>query len=150
MSPRTIAVGVVASLLLLALIIELVRRRKLRIGYSLLWLFISLMLFALVLFRQPVAFVSQLLGVRLPSSFLFAAGIAFSLLILLEHSLTLTILWRQDKNLAQTQALLEWRVRQLEYLEELGEDLGQEPETLITSGGEIEAEAQEDVIHARG
>ena len=48
MSPRTQLIGVVAIVLALVLIMELVRRRQLRTGYSLLWLFIGLVVLVLV------------------------------------------------------------------------------------------------------
>lgn len=148
MSPRTVLIGTVASILLLAIIIELVRRRRLRIGYSLLWLFVGMVALVLVLFRGLVTFASQLMGIASPRSLLFTVGIAFAILILLEHSLTLTILWRQNKNLAQDQALLEWRVRQLEArLEELDSALPLEPD-MIMPDRHFEQEAQEDRVHA--
>ena len=37
-----------------------------------------------------------------------------ALLILLEHSLTLSTLWRQNKEQAQEQAMLELQIRQLQ------------------------------------
>ncbi len=100
--------------MMLALVLELVRRRRLRIGYSLLWLLVGGTAMTLILFRGLLGGLAQLIGVESPTSLLFTAGIAFSLVILLEHSLTLTVLWRQNKDLAQNQALLEWRIRQLE------------------------------------
>jgi hypothetical protein len=150
MSPRTVLIGTVASVLLLVIIIELVRRRRLRIGYSLLWLFVGMMALVLVLFRDLASFASQLMGIALPRSLLFSVGIACAILILLEHSLTLTILWRQNKNLAQDQALLEWRVRQLEaQLEEENATLSPDPDMIIPDR-RFEEEAQEDRVHATG
>jgi hypothetical protein len=114
LSPRALVIGVVGVILSLVLIIELVRRRKLRTGYSLLWLFIGFVLLILVISEDLVLFLTQLLGIQLPRSLLFTAGIVFCLLLLLEHSLTLSTLWRQNKDQAQEQALLEWRIRQLQ------------------------------------
>ncbi|MFC2037389.1 DUF2304 domain-containing protein [Chloroflexota bacterium] len=114
MSPRTQVIGIVGIILALALIVELVRRRKLRTAYSLLWLFVGLGVLALALWSDLVEKLAQMLGVRSPGSLLFAAGILFALLILLEHSLALSILWYHKKCLAQETALLEWRIRQLE------------------------------------
>jgi hypothetical protein len=104
-----------------ALVIELVRRSRLRIGYSLLWLFVGLMAFVLILFEDLVRILSQLIGIQSPASLLFTAGIAFALLILLSNSITLTTLWRQNKSLAQELAIMEWRVRQLQrFLQDQG------------------------------
>lgn len=114
MSPRTQVIGIAGVILALVLIIELVRRRKLRTAYSLLWLFTGLVVLTLAVFSDLVENLAQLLGVRSPGSMLFAAGILFSLLILLEHSLALSTLWYDNKCLAQEVALMERRIRQLE------------------------------------
>ena len=114
MSPRTQVIGVVIIALALVLIMELVRRRRLRTGYSLLWLFTGLVVLVLAMWTGLVEYLTQFLGVRSPGSMLFAAGILFTLLLLLEHSLSLSTLWQDNKCLTQEVALLEWRIRQLE------------------------------------
>jgi hypothetical protein len=114
MSPKTQVIGVVGIVLALVLVIELVRRRQLRTGYSLLWLFIGLVVLVLAVWTDLVENLARLLGVRSPGSMLFAVGILFALLILLEHSLALSSLWYDKKCLAQEIALLERRIRQLE------------------------------------
>jgi hypothetical protein len=114
MTPRTQLIGVAGVVLALVIIVELVRRRKLRTAYSLLWLFIGAVVLLLTMWTDLVETLANLLGVRSPGSMLFAAGILFALLILLEHSLALSTLWYREKCLAQETALLEWRIRQLE------------------------------------
>lgn len=114
MSPRTQVIGIVAIVLALVLIVELVRRRRLRTGYSLLWLFTGLVVLILAVWTGLVEYLTQFLGVRSPGSMLFAAGILFTLLLLLEHSLALSTLWHDNKTLTQEVALLEWRIRRLE------------------------------------
>jgi hypothetical protein len=107
-------IGVVLVGVALVLIVELVRRRKLRTAYALLWLFTGGVVLLLALWTDLVEGLAQLLGVRSPGSMLYAAGILFALLILLEHSLALSSLWYHKKCLAQENAILEWRIRQLE------------------------------------
>jgi len=114
MSPRTQVIGIVTIVLALVLIMELVRRRRLRTGYSLLWLFTGLAVLVLVVWTGLVEYLTQFLGVRSPGSMLFAAGILFTLILLLEHSLALSTLWNDNKCLNQEVALLEWRIRRLE------------------------------------
>ena len=130
MSPRAQFIAVVGAILLVILVVELVRRRKLRVGYSLLWLLVGLSILGLVMFQDIIIVISPIIGIKSPRSLLFAAGIVFALFILLEHSLTLTILWRQNKCQAQEHALLEWRVRQLENL--LSNSVGIPPCTLAS------------------
>ena len=86
MSPRTQVIGIIGVMLALVLIVELVRRRKLRTAYSLLWMSTGAVVLVLVLSQYLVETLTQLLGVRSPGSMLFAAGILFALLILLEHN----------------------------------------------------------------
>jgi hypothetical protein len=114
MSPRTQVIGIIGVALALVVIIELVRRRRLRTAYSLLWLFIGGLVLILAVWSGLVEGLAQLLGVRFPGSMLYAAGIFFALLILLEHSLALSTLWYDKKRLAHENALLERRIRQLE------------------------------------
>ncbi len=114
MSERTQLVGIVIAVFMLLAVLELVRRRKLRIGYSLTWLMVGVAATVLIAVPLLVSFMADLFGIASARSLLFTAGIGFALWILLDHSLTLTKLWRQDKDVAQEHALLEWRVRQLE------------------------------------
>jgi len=122
MSTLTQVVGVLLAVFMLFLVLELVRRRRLRVGYSLTWLLIGSGVMVLIAVPPILNLLTRLLGMSDPRSLLFTAGIGFSFWILLDHSLTLTKLWRQDKNVAQQHALLEWKVRQLEMqLDELTE-----------------------------
>jgi hypothetical protein len=114
MSPRTQFVAIFGAIVLLGLVLELVRRRKLRIGYSLLWIFTGLTVFVLVVLQALARFLARLIGIQAVPNLLFTAGIALALLIVLGQSLTLTTLWRQNKELAQEQALLCWQIGELE------------------------------------
>ena len=74
MSTRTQIIGVVGVILALVLIVELVRRRKLRTAYSLLWLFTGVVVLGLAVYSDLVENLAQLLGVRSPGSMLFAVA----------------------------------------------------------------------------
>ncbi len=113
MQPRTQLIALTGIFLFLLIIVELVRRRQLRVGYSLIWLLTGGV--GVVLFSSPglLNWLARLVGVSKPNSLLFTAGIAFTFLILLANSITLTILWRQDKALAQQQALADLQAREL-------------------------------------
>lgn len=114
MQPRTQLIALSGILLFGLIIIELVRRRRLRVGYSLIWLITGVAGFALFASQDLLNWLGQLAGVSRPISMLLSAGIAFIVFILLGNSITLTILWRQDKAIAQQQALTEFKLRELE------------------------------------
>jgi hypothetical protein len=98
-----------ASVLLLVLL-ELVRRRRLLERYALLWLFSALVLLALSIWRGLLQDVADLLGVAYPPNALFLIAFGFVLALLLHFSLAVSRLSDQSKVLAQRLALLEERV----------------------------------------
>lgn len=113
MPDRLMIVGVGASLVALLFVLELVRQRKLREEYSLLWLATALVLLLLSLSRPMLDSLAGFLGViTYPPSALFAVAILFVLFILLHFSTVLTRLAQQNKDMAQQMALLRWELEQ--------------------------------------
>jgi hypothetical protein len=100
---------------LFAVVVELVRRRRLREDYSLLWLvtFGVLVLFA-VFPNSLLDGLADLMGIFYPPAALFVVGFGLMLLVLLQFSLVITRLAQQNKQSAQRIALLSARVRELE------------------------------------
>jgi len=86
--------------------IELVRKRKLREEYSVLWLLTSVVMFLLVLNYDWLVALTQLIGAALPTTTLFLGAILFLMLIVMQFSLKLSDLSDKVKNLAQENALL--------------------------------------------
>ena len=107
---QLVAVG--ASLVLLVVVFELVRRKQLLERYALLWLFSALVLLVLASSRGLLSGVADAIGVFYPPSALFAVAFAFVLLLLLHFSLAVSRLTDQSKVLAQRVALLEQRQRE--------------------------------------
>ena len=99
MKPRFVALAV--SVILVALIVELVRRRKLREEYSWLWLSLSLAMFILALWPGFLDFVTGLMGAVLTTSTLFFFALLFLMLINIQFSVEISSLRTQVKNLAQ-------------------------------------------------
>lgn len=92
--------------LLLILVIELVRRGRLKERYSLLWLFAGAILLVLSSSRALLQFFSHLVGIYYPPSFLFLLAFLFLLLITLHFSVVISGLSEKNKRLAQEIALL--------------------------------------------
>lgn len=105
--------GLIASVAALVFIIELVRQRKLREDYSLLWLATGLVLLVLSLSRPLLDQIAAMLGViTYPPAALFLVAIVFMLFILLHFSIVLTKLSRENKTIAQEMAILRWELMQ--------------------------------------
>lgn len=86
--------------------INLVRKRKLREEYSVLWLITSLLMFVLVIRYEWLVALTNFIGAGLPTTTLFICSIIFLMLIAVQFSIKISGLTEQIKNLAQENALL--------------------------------------------
>jgi hypothetical protein len=108
-------IGVIAiAVLVVLVVVELIRQRRLMERYALLWLAAAAMLFVLALWQGLLTTLSADVGIRSPPNALFAVGFAFVVVLLLSVSLVISRLSEQNKQLAQRVALLADRLRQLE------------------------------------
>jgi hypothetical protein len=109
---RVSIVGVAASLLLILVVLELVRGRRLKERYALLWLATGVVLLVLSAWRDGLNTVAGWLGVTgYPPAVLFAVATLFVLLVLLHYSTVISKLTDENVELAQRIALLEERMR---------------------------------------
>jgi hypothetical protein len=100
-----------ASLVLLLVVFELIRSRRLRERYALLWILTGFVLVALSAWRGGLNTIAGWLGVRgYPPAVLFAVGLLFVILVLLHYSTVISRLADQNVILAQRLALLELEV----------------------------------------
>lgn len=106
-------IAIAVSLGWLGLIVELVRRGRLREDHALLWLLTGVVLLLFSIFEGALRFIADLIGVVYAPSILFGVGMMFAVVILLFQGITLSRLQTQNKELAQEIALLTWEVQQL-------------------------------------
>jgi len=101
-------VGAVAAFSLVVAVFELIRSRRLRERYALLWLVTGIALTVLSAWREGLNTIAGWLGVRrYPPAVLFAVGLLFILAVLLHYSTVISRLSDQNVLLAQRLALLE-------------------------------------------
>ena len=112
MTPLRISIfATVASLLLLLVVFELIRSRRLRERYALLWLATGVVLLVLSAWRGGLNTIAGWVGVTTyPPAVLFAVAALFILLVLLHYSTVISKLSDQSTILAQRVALLEERL----------------------------------------
>jgi len=102
-----------ASLVLVLVVFELIRSRRLRERYALLWLLTGLVLVVLSAWRGGLNTIAGWLGVRgYPPAVLFAVGLLFVVLVLLHYSTVISKLADQNTILAQRLAILESKLRE--------------------------------------
>jgi hypothetical protein len=119
MTPLRVSIfAAIAAILLLALIFELIRSRRLQERYALLWLATGLVILFFALWRGALGRFSDLIGVAYPPSALFIVASFFILIVLLHYSTVISELSERNLTLAQRLALLE---QQLKETNEAGE-----------------------------
>lgn len=98
----------------LFVIIWLMKKQKLLVRYSIIWLFSAAVLALFAIFPYIVLVLRDLTQIVTPSNLIFMMAIAFLLLISLCLTSIVSGLSEKMKKLAQQNALLERRVRELE------------------------------------
>jgi hypothetical protein len=118
MTPLRVTIAAtVASLLLLLVVLELIRGRRLKERYALLWLATGVVLLVLSAWRDGLNTIAAWLGVSTyPPAILFAAATVFVVLVLLHYSTVLSKLADDNVTLAQEVAILRERVDRIDRL----------------------------------
>jgi hypothetical protein len=109
---RVSIVAAVAALLLLFVIFELIRSRRLQERYAMLWLLTGIVILILGLWRGLLSTIADSVGIAYPPSALFVLAAFFILLLLLHYSTVISTLADQNRILAQRLALLEQRLEE--------------------------------------
>jgi len=113
MIDRSIIFAVGASVIALLVILELVRRRRLREEYSLLWLGTAIVMLVVGVWRDLLHGLADAVGIVYPPNLLFLLAALFLLFILLYFSTVITKLTQENKEIAQQVALLRYEVERL-------------------------------------
>lgn len=94
--------------------VRMIHRKKLNLGYSLLWLALAVVMVLAVLFPELVYALARLVGIDIPLNMVLTAFALFSLVMM--FYLTCIVSRENERSRAMTQqlALLEKRVRELE------------------------------------
>lgn len=106
--------AIATSVVVFFLLIELVRRRRLREEYAWLWLLTGAAMIALVSWPRLLAFVTHAIGAVTPLTTLLIFSLLFLLAIVVHYSVLISGLTIQVKNLTQEIALLANRVERVD------------------------------------
>ncbi|WP_194397795.1 DUF2304 domain-containing protein [Microbacterium atlanticum] len=114
MTATAYLVGIAGAVLMLSVVIELLRRRRLRERHAVWWLIATTLAVIAGLFPGLLVWVADLVGVVLPANLVFFVSIGMLVLVAIQHSAELTDLESETRVLAERTALLEERIRLLE------------------------------------
>ncbi len=101
------------SILLFIIIIDLVRRRKLREEFSWLWLLTGAGVILLAAWYDLLTFITRIIGAALPTTTLFLFSAIFFMVINLYYATKISSLHNHVKDLAQHVAILQSEVKRL-------------------------------------
>ena len=105
---------VVGSVVMLLIVFGLLKQNLLSVKYSLLWLAFSAVMLVFAACPYVVYVLRDLLNLVMPVNLVYLLLFCFVLLVLLSLSIAVSQLAEKSKRLAQANALLEKRVRELE------------------------------------
>ncbi|HMJ36437.1 MAG TPA: DUF2304 domain-containing protein [Baekduia sp.] len=101
---RILTIG--GAFVILLMVIELVRRRKLKEEYSVLWVFTAVFILLVSIWFSLLSKVTNAIGAISPASTLFFFGLLFSLVLLLHFSVRISSLERRLTALVQEVGLM--------------------------------------------
>ena len=118
-NPHTIQfISILFSLAFLIFMIYLIRIRKLKEEYAILWLFFGVVFLFLSIFRKSLEFISSVLGIAYPPAALFLILILAVITILIHFSLVVSRMKDKQRQLAQQLALLDLRIKEKQFDED--------------------------------
>ncbi|ASD22015.1 MULTISPECIES: DUF2304 domain-containing protein [Cryobacterium] len=114
MSFSTYIIGVLAALATLGVVIEMLRRRRLRERHALWWVIAGLLALVISVFPDTLIWAAARFGVDVPTNLVFFVSIAVLFLVCIQHSAELTDLESKTRTLVEMSALQDLRLRELE------------------------------------
>ena len=114
MTAASYILGVFSAVITLVVVIEMLRRRRLRERHAIWWLIAGTLAIVVGLFPDTLSWAAGLVGVAIPLNLVFFVSVAVLFLVCIQHSAELTVLEAKTRILAEQTALLEMRISELE------------------------------------
>jgi len=106
--------GIVSSVLFAAIVFIFLRRRKLREGYAIFWVILSILTIVAAAKYDIVIAITDFFRILSPVNGVFFAAIFLLVILCLHFSVQFTQLIKKIKNLAQENAILKNRLESIE------------------------------------
>ncbi|MCH7604802.1 DUF2304 domain-containing protein [Patescibacteria group bacterium] len=111
--PNFQIVAVIGSILFILVLIELVRSRRLKEHYSLLWFGIAIIFFLFSIWKDLLVFVAFVLGISYEPAAIFLILISGLYLLSIHFSIVISGFSEKNKNLSQEIGLLKEEMKSL-------------------------------------
>lgn len=105
--------AILASVLLFVFLIYLIRKSRIKVEYSLLWLFFGLIFIIFSIWRSGLDYIAGLVGISYPPAAMFLLFMLAFFFILIEYSTIISKLSDRNKNLTQEIGLLNLELKNI-------------------------------------
>ncbi|TDQ02873.1 MULTISPECIES: DUF2304 domain-containing protein [unclassified Leifsonia] len=114
MSVTLYVLGILAALLTLGVVIEMMRRKRLRERHAIWWLLAGTLALIVGIFPSILDWAAGVIGVGVPVNLVFFVTIAVLFLVCIQASSELTTLEDKTRSLGEQTVLLQLRLQELE------------------------------------
>lgn len=114
MSPTQYILGVIAALFTFGIVIEMLRRRRLRERHAMWWFVAGILALIISIFPQTLNAAAKELGFEVPVNLVFFVSLFMLFLVALQHSSELTQIEAHNRRLAEEIVLLDLRLQEIE------------------------------------
>lgn len=114
MNPLQYVLGIIAATATFGIVIEMLRRRRLRERHAAWWLLAGLLALIISIFPQTLMWASLTLGFEVPINLVFFASLFILFLVALQHSSELTQLEEHNRKIVERLVILELRLEENE------------------------------------
>lgn len=110
--------GIAAALMTFGIVIEMLRRRRLRERHAGWWIVAGILAILISVFPDTLSRTAEFLGFEVPTNLVFFASLFLLFLVALQHSSELTNLESHNRSLVERLIILELKIEQIEKAHE--------------------------------
>ncbi len=110
--------AIIACVLFLGIMLRLLKKNRLELKYSLLWLFSGVMMLVLAIFPRLLDHFAHLIGIYSAVNALFAVMLCFGIMVMISMTAIISKEKKEITKLVQEVAMLDNRLRKLEEKKE--------------------------------
>lgn len=106
--------GISAALLTIAVVVEMLRRRRLRERHAIWWLALGFFALVISIFPQVVEPIASAIGFESPANLIFFVSLVSLFLVALQHSAELTRVENENQKIVERLVLLELKIEEID------------------------------------
>ncbi|MFZ4893245.1 DUF2304 domain-containing protein [Plantibacter sp. Mn2098] len=106
--------GIVGAVITLGVVIEMLRRRRLRERHAVWWMVAGILALLVGVFPGVLTWAAGAIGIEIPTNLVFFVSLFILFLVSIQHSSELTTLEQRTRTLAEESALQDLRITELE------------------------------------